>query len=102
MNHKHLIVARAYDKRGRLLARSANSYTQTHPIQAKYARLAGKPNSIYLHAEIACLLRAGTKPIHKLVVERYHKNGNPALAKPCVICQRAIRDWGVKIVEYTK
>lgn len=79
-----------------------NSYTQTHPLQAKYAREVNQPEKIYLHAEIACLLRAGTKPIHKLVIERYWKDGSPALAKPCPICKKAIEDWGIKIIEYTQ
>lgn len=102
MSRKPLIVARAYDRRGRLISRAANSYKQSHPVQARYAALAGQPLRIYLHAEIACLLRAGDVPIHKLVVERYHADGRPALAKPCPICQLAIKDWGIKHVEYTK
>jgi tRNA(Arg) A34 adenosine deaminase TadA len=97
-----LVVARAYNKRGHLIARAANSYTRTHPIQAKYAQMAGKPDSIFVHAEVACLLRAGDTPVHKLVVERYHKaTGQPLNAKPCPICQLAIADWGVEIVEHT-
>ena len=99
---KHLIVARAYDKRGRLISRAINSYTHTHTVQAKYAKEVGQSKRIYLHAEIACLLRAGTKQIYKLVIERYLADGTPALAKPCPICSKAIQDWGVKLVEYTK
>ena len=102
MSKKHIVIARAYDKKGRLLSRAANSYTQTHPIQAKYAKIAKQPLRVFLHAEIACLLRAGDKSIHKLVIERYYADGRPALAKPCPICQLAIKDWGVKHVEYTK
>lgn len=99
---KHIITAKAYDKRGRLIARAANSYSQTHPLQAKYARQARQPDRIYLHAEIACLLKAGTRVVHKLVIERYYADGSPALAKPCPICRRAIKDWDVKVVEYTE
>jgi len=82
-----LVVARAYNKRGHLIARAAQA--------------AGKPHSIFLHAEIACLLRAGDTPVHKLTVERYHANGEPATAKPCPICQLAIADWGVDVIEHT-
>jgi tRNA(Arg) A34 adenosine deaminase TadA len=102
MSRKHHIVARAFDKRGRLIARAINSYRQTHPIQAKYATLAGFPARVFLHAEIACLLRAGTCPVHTMTIERYYANGEPALAKPCPICTLAISDWGVKYVEYTQ
>lgn len=98
---KPILVAHAYNKRGRLIARATNSYSQTHPIQAKYARLAGKPLNIYLHAEIACLLRTGTEKVNRLTVERYNKKGEPMLAKPCPICSLAIKDWGVQVIEYT-
>jgi tRNA(Arg) A34 adenosine deaminase TadA len=100
--NRPILVAHAYDRKGTLLSRASNSYTQTHPIQAKYAKRAGLEHSIYLHAEIACLLRAGTTPVYKLTVERYYANGSPALARPCPICQLALKDWGVKHVEYTK
>lgn len=95
------IVALAYDKRGRLLSVGKNSYTRTHPVQAKYARMAGKPAAIFLHAEIAALLRARTEVVYKLVIKRFDSKVNPVLAAPCPICQLAIRDWGVKIVEHT-
>ena len=99
---RHVLVAHAYDKKGYLLSRASNSYTLSHPVQYKYAVRAGKPAAIYLHAEIACLLRAGTVPVHRLTIERYHADGSPALAKPCPICQLAIKDWNVQIVEYTQ
>jgi tRNA(Arg) A34 adenosine deaminase TadA len=101
-NKRHVVTAHAYDKKGRLLSRAANSYVKTHPLQAFYAKRAGKPHAIYLHAEIACLLLAGTVPVHTLYVERYHADGSPALAKPCPICQLAIADWNIPHVEYTQ
>lgn len=94
------ITAFAYDKRGRLLSVGRNSYTQTHPLQAKYGRLSGRPNAIYLHAEISALVRARGE-VYKLVVVRYGANGQPLLAKPCKACQLAINDYGVKHVEHT-
>jgi hypothetical protein len=102
MSRKPLIVAHAYDKRGNLIARAANAYKKTHPLQARYAQQAGQPLREYLHAEIACLLRARDIPVHKITIERYHADGTPALAKPCPVCSLAIADWGVKIIEYTR
>jgi len=40
--------------------------------------------------------------IDRLVVVRLNKEGKPMLAKPCEICQRMIKDFGVKHVSYTK
>ena len=94
------ITAFAYDKKGNLLAVGRNSYTKTHPLQAKYGRLSGKPGAIYLHAEVSALVRARGE-VYRLVVVRYGADGKPLLAKPCKACQLAIRDFGVKRVEHT-
>lgn len=94
------ITALAYDKRGRLLSVGRNSYTKTHPLQAKYGRKAGKPNAIYLHAEVAALVKARGE-VYRLVVMRYGSKGQPLLAKPCKACQLAIKEFGVTIVEHT-
>lgn len=69
---------------------------------AKYAKAVGKPNAIYLHAEVDALIRASARGIvYKLVVVRKGAKGNNLCAKPCVICQAAIRDFGVSRVEHT-
>lgn len=94
------ITAFAYDKRGRLLSMGRNSYIKTHRLQAELAREAGRPEAIYIHAELDALLRA-RKQVHKLVVVRYNKDGSPGNAKPCEICQMAIKRFGVRHVEHT-
>jgi deoxycytidylate deaminase len=95
------IVAKAYDKRGRLLSIGYNSYVRTHPLQAEYAKRVGRPEAIYLHAELAALLKARTNVVHKLVVTRYNRAKKPLLAAPCPACQLALKEWGVKEVEHT-
>lgn len=100
MSRKYDITALAYNKRGRLLAVGKNSYVRTHRLQAEYGRRSGKPNAIFLHAELAALIKA-REQVHRLVVMRFGVDGNPKLSKPCASCQLAIEDWGVKIVEHT-
>jgi len=100
MARRYDITALAYDKRGKLLAVGKNSYTRTHPLQAKFGKKVGKPQAIFLHAELAALLKARA-PVHKLVVTRFTKYGEPANAKPCPSCQEAIKYFGVKHVEHT-
>ena len=99
---KHSITAHILNKRGHILTVGHNSYTQTHPIQAKYSQAAHMPDRIYLHAEIAALvqLRKGMKP-YKILIERYGKDGRSRLAKPCPACESAIKKWGIQRVEYT-
>ena len=60
------------------------------------------PEKIYLHAEILALLRAKGQKVFRLTVERYNKEGQPVLAKPCLICQKAIKAFGVAEVTWTK
>ena len=99
---KFNIVATCYDKRGRMIGYGVNSYTKTHPLMANLAKGTPKPDSHYLHAEVAALLHCGTKKPHSIHVQRYKKDGSPALAKPCPICMKAIKLWGVKHVTYTE
>jgi tRNA(Arg) A34 adenosine deaminase TadA len=103
MKRRYFIVAKCYDKKGMLLSVGINSYTKSHPIMAELATKVGHigDGKIYLHAEIAAILRAKDKPIHRLTVERYDRHGQPVLAKPCPICQEAIKLFGIKIVEHT-
>ena len=100
MSKKYEITAIAYNKRGRVIAVGHNSYEKTHPAQAKFGRKSGKPNAIFLHAELACLLRAKEK-VHRLEVFRYDNDGKPANSKPCPSCQLAIKAYGVKEVRHT-
>lgn len=102
MNQQYYISARCFDKRGKLLSVAFNSYTKTHPIQAYFAKRVGLPEKEYLHAEISAILKAKGKKIYRIVVERYDKHGLPALAKPCPICNEAIKAYGIKVIEYTK
>lgn len=99
-NKQQNLTALAYDKKGRLIAVGVNSYTKTHPLQAKYAKRSGRPGAIYLHAEIAALVKARGK-VHKLVVTRFDRHGKAVNAKPCAACQLALQDYGVAVVEHT-
>lgn len=98
---RQFILAKCYDKRGMLLSVAFNSYTKTHPIQKYFAAKVGKDECQYLHAEISAILRAKGKNIYRITVERYDSGGNPANAKPCPICQEAIKAFSIPVVEHT-
>jgi cytidine deaminase len=66
----------------------------------KHAKALGKPGAIFLHAEVACLIKARGEDVYKLVVIRHGAKG-PLPAKPCPICQRVIQAFNVKRVEHT-
>lgn len=98
---RYVITATCFDAKGRVIATANNNYSKSHPIQAHFAKLAGEPYKICLHAEIQALLRTRDKPVDTLLVQRFDKSGNPRLAMPCKTCQTAIIAYGVKKVIYT-
>jgi len=99
---KHAITALIFDKRGRVLSVGQNDYLRSHPLQAKCAKAVGEPERIFIHAEIAALvkLRDWSKA-HKIVVTRYTKDGQPANAKPCRACLHALNLANIKNVVHT-
>lgn len=99
---KHQITATIRDRKGRSLAQAQNSYLRTHPIQAKFANETKQPLRVYLHAEIAALvkLKKGMKP-HSIHIERTKKDGSTGLAAPCEVCCAALKHWGIKHISYT-
>jgi len=99
---RQAITATIYDRRGRQISMGRNRYTKSHPLQARLAREAGLHEKIYLHAEIEALVKLRDwDRAYRIVIERYAKNGKPALAKPCPICQRGLRLAGIEHVEHT-
>lgn len=97
---RYRVSAIILDKRGRILSTGTNSYSKTHPKQKEYSEKNGNEHRIYLHAEIEALIRCKTQG-YKIYICRIDHEGNTLLAKPCEICEMAIKEHGIKIVEYT-
>lgn len=90
-----------YDRKGRPISIAVNDYRKSHPTQAHFAKLSGRPDAVFLHAEIAALLKCGDKIPHSIYVKRYKKDGSPGLAQPCKACMLAIKQWGIKEIKFT-
>lgn len=101
MTTKQSLVAKAYNKHGKLIASATNSYVKTHPLQKRFAQQVGLDMKQYLHAEIACIIASRGAIIHSLHVSRSNKAGDMRDSKPCPVCQAAIRACGIKHVYYT-
>lgn len=96
------MTAIIYDKRGRVLSVGSNSYVKTHPMMAVHARRAGEPHKVFLHAEVAAIVRCkDLSKAHTMSIFRYLEDGSPASARPCTICCSAIKEAGIKFVEHT-
>lgn len=82
-------------RRGQIVAIGENSYTKTHPQMLRFG------DYPFLHAEIACLLKA-PKDIDTLFVARRGRKGQWLNAAPCPVCQKAIQTFNPKLkVIYT-
>lgn len=102
MGTRQEMTAIIYDRRGRVLSVGKNSYFKTHTLQAKHAKKVGLPDRQFLHAEIHAITKCrDLSKAHKIFVTRYGKEGQPLLAKPCPVCESAIKSAGIEVVEWT-
>lgn len=96
------ITAIIYDKKGRVISIGKNSYVKSHPKQARHACKVGLPEKIFLHAEMDAIIRCKSLlKAHKIFVSRISAKGKYVNAKPCPICQDAIKEAGIQLVEWT-
>lgn len=93
---QHRVSCATYDAKGRLLSTAWNMPKKSHPIQAKYAIKAGKPQKINLHAEILSLIRAPRDQVYTIQVVRIDRAGLVKPSFPCPICMGYIEDVGVR------
>ena len=101
MKTRYNIFADVYDKDRICIGTGTNSYKKSHPLQAYFAKKVGRPEQIYLHAEIQAILKAKDKQTEKITIYRIDKFGNKRNAKPCPICMEAIKAFGIKKITYT-
>ena len=96
---KYKLAAAALDERGKVIAYGTN-IRKTHPLQAHHAKSTNQPDKVFLHAEIAALVKCRSQP-HSLFVIRVRGNGSLGMAKPCPICMSAILEAGVRTIIYS-
>lgn len=100
---KQNITAIIFDRKGKVLSIGKNSYIKTHTLQAFHAKKVGLPDKQFLHAEVHAITRCkDLSKAHRILVTRYGKKGQPLLAKPCPVCQSAIEQAGIEIIEWTE
>lgn len=94
---KHKVLAIGLSK-GSIISIGVNHYTKSHPTQAHFANKVNQPDRIYLHAEIDCINKS-PKLLDTIIILRTNKVGNFVSAKPCPICQEALK--GIKNVYHS-
>ena len=115
MNHNHYDLARTMAekslsrfrlgavlaKKNRVISTGYNDMRKTHTLMQKYNR--DKSWAPGLHAEVDACIGVPAADIEgaDLYVVRILKSGRLALAKPCRICRRFIKDVGIRRVYYS-
>lgn len=102
MKYHHNLKAIIFDKKGNVLSIGENNYLKSHPYMAELAAKANMPQKIYLHAEVAAILKChDLSKAYRILITRVSPGGNLLLAAPCKICQSAILAAGIKIIEHS-
>lgn len=98
--NKYAVGAMCLDSSGSIVSIAFNSYCKTHPKMKQFSSLVHRDHAIYLHAEVAALIKAKGKAIG-IIVTRLNANNKMVMAKPCSICQLAIKEANLDYVYYT-
>jgi tRNA(Arg) A34 adenosine deaminase TadA len=102
MTSKQNITAIIKDKKGNVLSIGHNNYTKTHPFQAFHAAKVGLPKKVFLHAEIDAIVRCkDIDRAYSIEVIRIGHSGKILSAKPCPICQSALKFTNIKEIFHT-
>lgn len=89
------------DKRGKILAESANSYVKTHPMMHRHSKRLGMFKD-FIHSEVNALIKDKTRKGVKLIVVRVNAKGEPCNSEPCCVCKEIIKNFkNIKSVEYS-
>lgn len=86
--------------RNRVVCTATNLEDKSHPIQARFAQRVGLCEKIYLHAEIAALVKC-REECDTIIVARVNPSNKLRMAKPCPICSLALKEAGIQKVYYT-
>ncbi len=86
--------------KNKVIVTATNLETKSHPVQAKFAERVGLHQKIYLHAEIAALVKC-REECDTIVVARVNPQNKLRMARPCPICELALHEAGITKVHYT-
>jgi len=89
-------------KRGVIVAAATNSYEKTHPEMKRAAVRCGLDEKIYLHAEVAAILKDTDNLGYRISIASVNKKGELTYAAPCKICLSVLkRTKNIKVVEFS-
>jgi tRNA(Arg) A34 adenosine deaminase TadA len=88
--------------KSKVVVTATNIETKSHPLQARFAERVGLHEKIFLHAEIAALVKC-REVCDTIVVARLggHNHDELRMAKPCPVCSLALKEAGIHKIHYT-
>jgi tRNA(Arg) A34 adenosine deaminase TadA len=86
--------------RSKVVLTATNLEKKSHPVQARFAERVGLGEKIYLHAEIAALVKC-REECDTIVVARVNPQHKLRMAKPCPICDLALNEAGITKIYYS-
>jgi tRNA(Arg) A34 adenosine deaminase TadA len=86
--------------KSKVVASGTNLETKSHPLQARFAERAGLKEKIYLHAEISALVKC-REECDTIIVARVNPQNKLRMARPCPICELALKEAGITKIHYT-
>jgi len=99
--HKFKFGAVISTKRNKIISTGQNSFSRTHPLQARYGKKHIHEDACFVHAELASIIKARGKG-HTLWVARVKLTDEIGLAKPCPSCMAVIQnETELKKIVYT-
>lgn len=99
-DHHQAKVGAVVLQKNKALSSGYNQDKKTHPFLKKH----GFHYNQSIHAEMAAIFRMKNKENLKgatIVVYRETKDGHMAMSKPCAVCQKLMRIYGVKKIMYS-
>ena len=87
-------------KNGKIISKAFNCGKKSHP----YIHRNGEFYNQTIHAELACILKVKNKERLQgatIIVYRERRDGHMANAKPCPMCEKLIRSYGIKKIIYS-
>ena len=102
-HYKTRLASVILNKKGRIISSGVNTI-KTHPFQAKMSNMAGNGKCCQQHAEISSIIQCkDISEAYEMYVLRILRDGTRAMAKPCKICDFAIKNFtNIKRVFYTE
>lgn len=85
---------------GNNIISEGTNISKTHPVQANFARRAGQPERVWLHAELRALITANDEA-NICFVARVNRKGFLRSSKPCKVCSLALKEANIKWVYFT-